>query len=124
MEGMTYLARQQKYPGSAIMRLLPTLTQELHVQTLAIESRLWCVRFFLQLISAHRQWLEQVGLEFCNLLIQSFDGETDPRVLLNGFKVFAAAQEAGLPGDENHSLWDELLDICACYFPVDFEPDG
>ena len=51
----------------------------------------------------------QLLLEFCNLLIQSFDGETDPRVLLNGFKVFAAAQEAGLPGDENHSLWDELL---------------
>ena len=20
-------------------------------------------------------------------------------------------------------LWDEMLDICACYFPVDFEPD-
>ena len=28
-----------------------------------------------------------------------------------------------MPGD-NANLWEEMLDVCACYFPVDFEPDG
>lgn len=30
--------------------------------------------------------------------------------------------EKKMPGESKH-LWDEILDICACYFPVEFEPD-
>lgn len=124
LQGMTCLAQQPKYPGSAIIRLLPTLSHELHVQSLAVDSRLACVKFFTQLFSKHSDWLNQVGPEFCNLVVQSFDGETDPRVLHNGFKLFTQLQAIGLPGDKNENLWEEVLDVCACYFPVDFEPDN
>ena len=86
IQGMSFLAAQAKYPGSAITRLLPTLGHELHVQSLPVDSRLNCVKFFATLYAKHAQWVEQVGAEFCNLIISSFDGETDPRVLLNGFK--------------------------------------
>ena len=34
--GMLALVKQPKYPGSALMRLIPTLEQELHVQSLSL----------------------------------------------------------------------------------------
>lgn len=105
------------------MRLLPTLQQELHVPTLSAENRLHCGAFLRELHSRQRQWLEQVGPEFVTLCISSFDGETDPQVLLCGFKLFEELMSSCLAG-ENENLWDELLDVIMCYFPVDFEPES
>jgi hypothetical protein len=59
LQGMIYLSQQPKYPGSAISRLLPTLNQELHVQTLSIENRKVCVKFFTEIFNRHEQWIVQ-----------------------------------------------------------------
>ena len=156
--GMLALVKQPKYPGSALMRLIPTLEQELHVQSLSSKDRVTCCEFFCEIISRHSSWLGQAGEQFTSILISSYDGETDPRVLMNNFGLVSLVQTKGLPGkskvgfeidgsvirlaprfetilldDTDLSklqfetleklLWDEMLDICACYFPVDFEPD-
>ena len=70
----------------------------------------------------HAAWIEQFNQQFCQLVITSFDGETNPRVLLHHFKLVQIIHEKKMPGESKH-MWDEILDICACYFPVEFEPD-
>ena len=105
-----------------------------------------CCEFFCEIISRHSSWLGQAGEQFTSILISSYDGETDPRVLINNFGLVSLVQTKGLPGKSKAGfliesdwsrqssnqnqfenldklLWDEMLDICACYFPVDFEPD-
>ena len=122
MDGMLHLVKQPKYPGSALSRLMPLLNQELHVQSLDATSRETCAKFFIEVVKRHAAWIEQYNAQFCQLVIASFDGETDPRVLLHHFKLVQLVHEKKMPG-ESKSLWDETLDICACYFPVEFEPD-
>ena len=122
MSGMLHLVKQPKYPGSALSRLMPLLNQELHVQSLDAQSREVCAKFFIEVVKRHAAWIEQYNAQFCQLVIASFDGETDPRVLLHHFKLVQLVHEKKMPG-ESKSLWDETLDICACYFPVEFEPD-
>jgi len=114
--------RQPKYPGSALIRLLPTLEQELHVQSLDSGSRALCCDFFTEIISRHAAWILQAGDQFTSVIISAFDGETDPRVLMKHFNLIALLQSKSFPGESQH-LWDEILDVIACYFPVDFEPD-
>lgn len=122
MTGMLHLVKQPKYPGSALSRLMPLLNQELHVQSLDAPSREVCAKFFIEVIKRHAAWIEQFNQQFCQLVITSFDGETDPRVLLHHFKLVQIIHEKKMPGESKH-MWDEILDICACYFPVEFEPD-
>ena len=123
------------------------------------KDRVTCCEFFCEIISRHSSWLGQAGEQFTSILISSYDGETDPRVLINNFGLVSLVQTKGLPGKSKVGfwidayvligyyvakdqsdwsrtlsnqyqfenlyklLWDEMLDICACYFPVDFEPD-
>ena len=114
--------RQPKYPGSALIRLLPTLEQELHVQSLDSASRALCCDFFTEIIARHAAWIVQAGDQFTSLIISAFDGETDPRVLMKHFQLIALLQSKLFPGQSQH-LWDEILDVIACYFPVEFDPD-
>ena len=80
-------------------------------------------KFFVNLVKKrHAAWIEQFNQQFCQLVITSFDGETDPRVLLHHFKLVQIIHEKQMPGESKH-MWDEILDICACYFPVEFEAE-
>ena len=66
--------------------------------TLSSKDRVTCCEFFCEIISRHSSWLGQAGEQFTQILISSYDGETDPRVLMNNFGLVSLVQTKGLPG--------------------------
>ena len=72
----------------------------LHLENpmLSSKDRVTCCEFFCEIISRHSSWLGQAGEQFTQILISSYDGETDPRVLMNNFGLVSLVQTKGLPG--------------------------
>ena len=62
------------------------------------KDRVTCCEFFCEILSRHSSWLGQAGEQFTSILISSYDGETDPRVLINNFGLVSLVQTKGLPG--------------------------
>ena len=76
------------------------LVESLHFENPIFSSkdRVTCCEFFCEIISRHSSWLGQAGEQFTSILISSYDGETDPRVLINNFGLVSLVQTKGLPG--------------------------
>lgn len=70
---------------------------------------------FLSNISA----LKPMGPDFVCGVIQSIDGERDPRNLLF---LFTSLIPLFFRHFDLYHLTEEMFDIMACYFPVDFRP--
>lgn len=59
-----------------------------------------------------------MGADFVYGFISSMDGERDPRLLVTLFEFIPKFLQTFQLGH----LTDEMFDIIACYFPIDFNP--
>lgn len=59
-----------------------------------------------------------MGSTFVMGCIQAMEGERDPRCLMQAFALVPMLCNRFILGE----LEESLFDVCACYFPVDFNP--
>ena len=62
--------------------------------------------------------MKEMGTNFVLGFIQAMDGEREPGCLLCAFSVFPIVA-ASIDAKE---LTEDLFEVVACYFPVDFTP--
>eukprot|EP00818_Percolomonas_sp_WS_P000287 CAMPEP_0117436620 /NCGR_PEP_ID=MMETSP0759-20121206/1101_1 /TAXON_ID=63605 /ORGANISM="Percolomonas cosmopolitus, Strain WS" /LENGTH=1002 /DNA_ID=CAMNT_0005228225 /DNA_START=22 /DNA_END=3030 /DNA_ORIENTATION=- len=97
--------------------VLQSTFENIPIQSLAIAPRR---QFFdlLIFIIENRPMVCQV--EFVVGYIQAIDGERDPLILNNSFRIFPTLAKISPRPVDSHA--EELFDIFSCYFPVSFNP--
>ncbi|KAJ6635123.1 MMS19 nucleotide excision repair protein, partial [Pseudolycoriella hygida] len=116
--GLCALALMKNIPQGSTTRLLQSMFQCISCQSQVREDR-EKIFTFLQIISERQsEELLAMGPDFVYGVINSIDGERDPRILLQIFE-FLPMFFRKYP---LRHLAEEFFEVCACYFPVDFHP--
>ncbi|XP_077501947.1 MMS19 nucleotide excision repair protein isoform X2 [Amblyomma americanum] len=103
-----------------IDQLLQAILCEVQMPGLLQAERYVVYRMLAYMLLNYTSGLHKMGSKFVHACIQALEGERDPRCLLQVFAI--------IPMLCNEFILDELeesvFDVCACYFPVDFNPPG
>lgn len=118
----TLLSRwSEKIETSAVEAMLVTLFAEVFVQGLDQPARNSVFRLMDLVITKAPAAAVSLNHDFVFGYLQMIDGERDPRNLLLIFSVTPKVLSV-VPGWER--LAEELFDVCACYYPINYKPRG
>ncbi len=106
----------------ALEATLVTLFAELFVQGLDQPTRHAAFRFMEAVITNVPEAAVAMNHDFVFGYLQMIDGERDPRNLLLIFSLTPRVLSI-VSGWENR-LAEELFDVCACYYPINYKPRG
>ncbi|KAH7300900.1 hypothetical protein KP509_23G003000 [Ceratopteris richardii] len=125
--GSLALLKREKHVGVVdnddAKALLKSALENVEVQALVQEDRMFCLEFFECLLVGYPEAISSHGTLFVERLCGIIDGEKDPRCLLLGFHIVElAAQIFPDPAGYIGSVIEDLFDLLSCYFPISFTP--
>ncbi|XP_055607018.1 MMS19 nucleotide excision repair protein [Uranotaenia lowii] len=119
LEGLLAFAAMDNLPKGSSWKILNSLFQNIPCQSQPKDDR---TKYFLivkQLADKTPEELQSVGVDFVYGVIGAIDGERDPRNLIFLFDYMPTFLK-------RYSLFhmtEEMFEVFACYFPVDFHPN-
>lgn len=104
------------------VEIIRTIMREIHVQSMVQADR-YLVFSMCKFVLMSRAIVDEIkaqnyGTDFVFGFIQSMDGEKDPRNLLVCFECIKLICEQLSLGP----FVEEMFEVFACYFPIDFTP--
>ena len=121
ISGMTaLLQRWPTVPDALVESMIVVLFAEVYVQSMDQNGR-QSVYLLMALTLDHNDGAvaKRMRHDFCYGYLQMIDGERDPRNLLLVFGLTQRILQT-VPGWERFT--DELFDVTACYYPINFQP--
>lgn len=103
-------------PENGPVRLLSTIFENVQCQTLLLPDRQIVYSIFETLLKSKSSNLKSLGVDIVYGVINSIDGESDPRNLLIIFRIIPFFVKEFPLGH----LTEELFEVIACYFPVQY----
>lgn len=119
LEGVMALAAMQNFPHDSAPKLASSLFLNIPCQSQAKEERAMYFRFISLLADRNQDQLKAMGADFVYGVIGAIDGERDPRNLIFLFEYMPTFLERY----PLLHLGEEMFEIFACYFPIDFHPN-
>ncbi|EDV94788.1 MMS19 nucleotide excision repair protein [Drosophila grimshawi] len=116
--GMSALVRMKNVPGESVTQLLHAFFECTTCQSQTRSDRTQLFDMFKFLTSHFQPELTKMAGDFLYGLINSIDGERDPRnldIIFNFMPEFISQYPL-------LHLAEELVEVLACYFPIDFNP--
>lgn len=119
LDGLLALANMNHIPKGAACKLLSSLFLSIPCQSQAKGDRSKYMNIIKIFSETHEEELKSMGPDFVYGVIGAIDGERDPRNLIflfNFIPTFLA----------RYSLFhmvEEMFEVFACYFPIDFHPN-
>ncbi|KAL9698740.1 hypothetical protein quinque_002181 [Culex quinquefasciatus] len=119
LDGLLALANMNHIPKGAACKLLSSLFLSIPCQSQAKDDRSKYMNIIKKFSETHEEELKSMGPDFVYGVIGTIDGERDPRNLIflfNFIPTFLA----------RYSLFhmvEEMFEVFACYFPIDFHPN-
>lgn len=114
--GINALIQMNNLPEGAPHKLLSALFENVPCQQQQMKDRQVIYQIFKEILNRRTSEINAMGIDFVLGVLQSVDGERDPRNLLflfNWLPTFLTSVKLG-------HLTEEMFDVIACYFPVDF----
>ncbi|XP_062556432.1 MMS19 nucleotide excision repair protein [Armigeres subalbatus] len=119
LEGVLALASMKHFPRGSAAKLSRSLFMNIPCQSQAKDERAKYFRFLSILAENNQDELKALGADFVYGIIGAIDGERDPRNLIFLFEYMPTfLQQYPLL-----HLGEEMFEIFACYFPIDFHPN-
>ncbi len=118
--GLLAITKMKNFPKSSSVQILQQLFQHIPCQSQVREDRANIFQLIKFLTDHCRQELEPMGADLIYGVISAIDGERDPRNLLF---LFQNIPEFIRKYSLKH-LGEEMFEVFACYFPIDFHPAG
>ncbi|XP_037956129.1 MMS19 nucleotide excision repair protein homolog [Teleopsis dalmanni] len=116
--GFDVLARMKNIPPEKVPVILRSLFQDVVCQSQMRNERTKIFRILEYLSKRHLAILKSMSGDFIYGLINCIEGERDPRNLNYIFSFMAEILQAY----NLLHLAEEMFEVFACYFPVDFNP--
>lgn len=117
--GLYHVCDMKQLPHESYCKLFPVVFLQFNCQSQVINDRKIFYEILFKCMQHNIEGLKPMGPDFVYGVVQSIDGERDPRNLMFLFTSL-------IPLFFNHfdlyHLHEEMFDIMACYFPVDFRP--
>ena len=118
LAGIQVLCRMTQLPEGQAARLLQAIFQNVPCQSQVRGDR-ECIFEILKSLSENKsQELLAMGTDFVYGVINAIDGERDPRILLFLYEYLPSFLKTFPLGH----LAEEMFEVIACYFPIDFNP--
>ncbi|XP_062506699.1 MMS19 nucleotide excision repair protein homolog [Corticium candelabrum] len=120
LAGLCSLVLHHSLPDGAVRKICSAIYKEVHTQGLSQGDRRHFYNIAATLLEnpVYQEELKTFSQDFVFGFIQAMDGERDPRNLVLAFQcVRAIAQK--LPFE---MFAEDLFEVVACYFPVEFTP--
>lgn len=105
-------------PQTASSSLLRTIFENVQCQSQLLSERQTVYLIFKSLIENKLDDLKLMGPDLVYGIIGSIDGERDPKNLMLLFGIMSQFIKEFPLGH----LTEEMFEVLACYFPVDFTP--
>lgn len=118
LAGILAIARMQCVPAGICTRILQAMFQHVACQSQLRDDRERIFAILQEFSLRHVQELTAMSSDFVYGVINAIDGERDPRILVRIFDFVPPF----LKTYQLHHLVEEMFEVCACYFPVDFHP--
>lgn len=116
LQGILAIVQMSRLPQDSPSRLLNVMFQHVHCQSQLQPNRKIIYTIFQALLENRNDDLRSMGPDFIYGLISAMDGERDPRNLMLLFKLLPNF----IKGFSLGHLAEEMFEVIACYFPVDF----
>ncbi|KAK0162859.1 hypothetical protein PV327_006601 [Microctonus hyperodae] len=114
--GILAIVQMENFPKDSPSKLFLALFRNVRCQSELQETRRNIYTILQILLSSRLEDLKLLGPDFVYGVISSMDGESDPRNLMVLFSFLPHfMKEFNL-----HHLVEEMFEVIACYFPVDF----
>ncbi|CAG0913360.1 unnamed protein product [Notodromas monacha] len=120
LRGILAVLRQPAAADDSVERLLQGLFQEGNCQACPLADRLVYYRVFAVALARFPGVVSRLGSAFALAVVQAMDGERDPRGLAAAFPLHARV--VSQLGTAASPLYEDLFEVVACYFPIDFTP--
>ncbi|XP_030765522.1 MMS19 nucleotide excision repair protein homolog [Sitophilus oryzae] len=117
LKGVYALINIQHIPNESVVHLLTTLFNHITCQQQQQPDRYLIYEIYETVLNKHINVVESMGIDFVYGVISSIDGERDPKNLIYLFKWL----QVFLKKVKLAHLSEEMFDVLACYFPVDFK---
>lgn len=105
-------------PADLVEKLLHEMFTHVHCQTLQRSERNTIFLILKYIIYNKSDEASEMNDEFVNGVMNCIDGERDPRNLLLLFEMIPDFLSKFPPGNKT----EDMFEIIACYFPVDYNP--
>ncbi|XP_031843171.2 MMS19 nucleotide excision repair protein isoform X1 [Nomia melanderi] len=120
LKGILAIVQMKHLPRDSPERLFRVFFDNVQCQSQLVSDRRNIYLIFTTLLQNRIEDLKAMGPDFVYGVITCIDGERDPRNLMLLFSILPQfIQEFSL----GH-LTEEMFEVIACYFPVDFNPSG
>nr|QZX63208.1 DNA repair/transcription protein MET18/MMS19 [Halisarca dujardinii] len=116
--GLETIISYPAFSGGSAVKVCQALFKEIHLQAHSQGDRHRVYQLLGHLLSRHTPDLRTLNNDFVFGYIKLMEGEKDPRNLLIVFQTVLAIIER-LPFD---LFVEDLFEVTACYFPIDFNP--
>uniref|UniRef100_A0A131XHH9 MMS19 nucleotide excision repair protein n=1 Tax=Hyalomma excavatum TaxID=257692 RepID=A0A131XHH9_9ACAR len=103
---------------SEVEKIIQAILFDVPLPALLQAERYAVYRMLAYMLLNHKSSLCRMGSQFLNGCIQAIEGERDPRCLLQMFAIIPMICKNFILGE----LEQTLFEVCACYFPIDFNP--
>ncbi|GLV44032.1 Mms19 [Carabus blaptoides fortunei] len=117
LRGLLTLVQMKNLPEGAPAKLLSALFENVPCQQQQLKDRQCIYQIFKELLDRRLTEIQAMGIDFVVGVIQAMDSERDPRnlmLLFNWIPQFLQLTKLG-------HLTEEMFEVLACYFPVDFK---
>lgn len=118
LPGILALITMDNLSDGIATRLLQSLFQNVVCQSQVRDDRLVVFRILQTLAERRTTEMLAMGTDFVYGVINAIDSERDPRLLVFIFDFLPAFLHTYPLGH----LAEEMFEVCACYFPIDFNP--
>lgn len=118
LKGILALITMDNLPVGTATRLLHSLFQCVVCQSQVRDDRLIVFRILQTLANNRTPEMLAMGTDFVYGVINAIDSERDPRLLVFIFDFLPSFLRTYPLGH----LAEEMFEVCACYFPIDFNP--
>lgn len=118
LPGIQALARMNNLPDDCVARLLQSMFHNVPCQSQVKADRENIFDIIKTMSLNKTDELNRMGTDFVYGFINAMDGERDPKLLiylLDFVPTFLSKFQLG-------HLTDDMFEVIACYFPVDFNP--
>ncbi|XP_076678333.1 MMS19 nucleotide excision repair protein [Andrena cerasifolii] len=120
LKGILATVQMNQLPRDSPERLLRLLFENVQCQSQLLSDRRNIYLIFTTLLQNRIEDLKAMGPDFVYGIITAIDGERDPRNLMLLYSILPRFMREFPLGH----LTEEMFEVIACYFPVDFNPSG
>ncbi|KZC14978.1 MMS19 nucleotide excision repair protein like protein, partial [Dufourea novaeangliae] len=120
LRGILATVQMNHLPQESPVQLFRALFENVQCQSQLLSDRRNIYLIFTTLLQNRIDNLKAMGPDFVYGVISSIDGERDPKNLMLLFSILPQFMQEFPLGH----LTEEMFEVIACYFPVDFNPSG